>query len=53
MGRPCRFKFTRNKIIGIILTSMGAGMLLVLIVPWWGYILAFGLFIIGLFLLFV
>lgn len=53
MGRPCRYIFSLSTLIGIILTSIGLGMLLVLIIPWWGYILALGLFIGGLCLIFL
>ncbi|WP_250277756.1 hypothetical protein [[Clostridium] colinum] len=53
MGKPCRYVITLSKLLGIILTSIGFGMLLVLIIPWWGYVLAFGLFITGLCLIFI
>lgn len=51
MRKHCRLDI--KKILGIIFTSMGIGMLLVLLVPWWGYILAFGLVITGIFLLII
>lgn len=47
MGKHCRFFITLTKLLGIILTSIGFGMLLVLIIPWWGYILAFGMLVSG------
>lgn len=52
MGRPCRHLISLSTLIGIILASIGFGMLLVLIIPWWGYILALCLFIGGLCLIF-
>ena len=52
MGRPCRYFISFTKLLGIILASMGFGMLLVLIIPWWGFILALGVFITGLCLIF-
>lgn len=42
------------RLLGIILTSIGFGMILVIVIPYWlGYILAFGLFICGLCLIFI
>lgn len=53
MGRCSRYMLSLTTLIGIILTSIGFGMLLVLIIPWWGYIVAFALFIGGLCLIFL
>ncbi|WP_317368380.1 hypothetical protein [uncultured Tyzzerella sp.] len=52
MAKHCRYLLSLKTLIGIILASIGLGMLLVLIIPWWGYILALGLFIGGLCLIF-
>lgn len=53
MGVPCRYVLTLNKLLGIILASMGFGMLIISIIPWWGYILAFIVFILGIILIFM
>lgn len=47
MGKPCRFFISLTNLLGIILASIGFGMLLVLIIPWWGYLLAFCMLISG------
>lgn len=52
LAKHCRYLLSLKTLIGIILASIGLGMLLVLIIPWWGYILALGLFIGGLCLIF-
>ncbi|MBS5793481.1 MAG: hypothetical protein ACLUCH_01270 [Lachnospirales bacterium] len=53
MGKNCRYVLSLSTLIGIILASVGFGMLLVLIIPWWGYILALAMFIGGLCLIFL
>lgn len=40
MAKPCRYVLSLMKLIGIILASMGLGMLLVIVIPWWGFALA-------------
>ena len=43
-----------TRLLGIILTCIGFGMLLVLVIPYWlCYVLAFALFIIGICLIFL
>lgn len=41
-----------NKVIGLVMLSMGLGMLLVLIVPGWGFALAGIMAVLGFFQLF-
>lgn len=36
-----------KKLLGVALTSGGMGMLIVIIIPWWGFIIAFLLALIG------
>lgn len=43
----------RKKILGLILFCLGAGMLFVLVIPGWGFILALLLVIVGFFNLFL
>lgn len=50
MGKPCRFFISLTKLLGIILTSIGFGMLLVVIIPCWG-ILAFCMIVVGIWLI--
>lgn len=47
MGKPCRCFISCVKLLGIILTSIGFGMLLILIIPSWKFVIAITLFIIG------
>ena len=53
MGLPCRYVLTFNQLLGIILASVGFGMLIVSLIPWWGYIIAFIILIVGLILIFM
>lgn len=41
----------KKKLIGIALASMGTGMLVVILIPWWGFILATIMVAIGVFLI--
>ncbi|MBQ2753573.1 MAG: hypothetical protein IJF29_05585 [Firmicutes bacterium] len=41
-----------RKMLGVALTSCGMGMLVVIIIPWWGFIAAFIMALIGLGILF-
>ncbi len=40
-----------RKLMGVALTRGGLGMLLVIVVPWWGFIVAFILALIGIIML--
>ncbi len=61
MGKRCRInRCKRNisiscfqkKTLGLILFSVGSGMLIVIIIPWWGFFAAVILLISGAYLLF-
>ena len=39
------------QILGLIAASLGIGMLIVIIIPWWGFILAIALVAAGIYLL--
>jgi len=41
-----------RKMLGVALLSCGIGMLVVIIIPWWGFIAAFIMALIGLFMLY-
>lgn len=41
----------REKVIGLVLTSTGCGMLVVMFIPWWGFLLAGAMVAVGLLLL--
>jgi hypothetical protein len=45
--------FFVRRMLGVILMSMGVGMLLVLIVPGWGFILATLLIVLGYWIMFM
>ena len=47
-----RSDFMKRKTIGIALVSYGCGMLTVIFIPWWGFIAAFIMVVIGIALLF-
>ncbi len=53
MKKPFRCVISFTKLLGIILASIGFGMLFVLIIPWWDILLALGVFIAGLCLIFL
>lgn len=50
MKKKCLIPFI--KLIGIMLSCIGVGMILVLIIPFWDFIIAFSLFLSGLCLIF-
>lgn len=51
MKSNCKYIITLNKLIGIILASMGFGMLIICLIPWWRYIIAFVILILGIILI--
>lgn len=54
MSKHCKKPKPRpmGRIGGLVLMSMGAGMLVVLLIPGWGFLLAAGMVIAGFWLLF-
>ena len=50
--KHCRCIISLINLLGIILTSMGIGMLLILMIPSWKFVIAISLFILGICLIF-
>ncbi len=46
--KNCRYIITQRKLLGIIFCSMAIGMFLALMISWWGYVISFLLFALGL-----
>lgn len=53
MPKCCKCVISLNKLIGIILTSFGGGMLLGAMLPWWGIVLAIGVVGVGVVLIII